>query len=247
MRAIDMISESIFGYFKVLCQVAGPIETNCYLVHDPLSGAAALIDPGWEVDALMGSIKKNKLDLKYIFVTHGHIDHYYGIPTVKKQFPDAKVCMHRDDYRDIFTAVQWIRENYGQEWMDDANSNPKTKLYMDFDNHLIGVPEVFFEDNQAFVLGDLKLKTIHTPGHSPGGVCFHAGNVLFTGDVLFYRSVGRIDTQHGSREEQIKSVRKLYRMFPDSTIVFPGHGQSTNIGSEKKENKYITEQWAFLK
>lgn len=242
-----MISESIFGYLKVLCQVAGPIETNCYLVNDPLSGAAALIDPGWEVDALMGRIKKNKLVLKYIFVTHGHIDHYYGIPMVKRQYPDAKVCMHKDDYRDIFTAVQWIRENYGQEWMDDANRNPKTKLYMDFDNHLIGVPEVFVEDNQAFVLGDLKIKTIHTPGHSPGGMCFHAGNVLFTGDVLFYRSVGRIDTQHGSREEQIKSVRKLYRMFPDSTIVFPGHGQSTNIGSEKKENKYVTEQGAFLK
>lgn len=242
-----MIRESNFGNIKVLCQVAGPIETNCYLVDDPLTGAAALIDPGWAVDALMARIRKNKLDLKYIFVTHGHIDHYCGVPMVKKQFPDAKVCMHKDDYRDIFTAVQWIRENYGQEWIDDANSNPETKLYMDFDNRLFGTPEIFVEGDQAFALGKAALRTIHTPGHSPGGICYHTGNVLFSGDVLFFRSVGRTDTQHGSREDQIMSVRRLYRMFPDSTIVFPGHGQSTDIGSEKKENKYVTEEKDSLK
>jgi len=195
----------------------------------------------------MAHIRGNKLDIKYIFVTHGHIDHYYGVPIVKKRFPDAKVCMHKDDYRDIFTAVQWIKENYGQEWIDGANSKPETKLYMDFDHRLFGTPEIFVEDNQAFALGDVTLKSIHTPGHSPGGMCFHAGNVLFSGDVLFFRSVGRIDTQHGSRVDQITSVRRLYRMFPDSTIVFPGHGQPTKIGSEKRGNKYVTERGDSLK
>ncbi|TSA32006.1 MAG: MBL fold metallo-hydrolase [Porphyromonadaceae bacterium] len=81
---------------------------------------------------------------------------------------------------------------------------------------------------------------VHTPGHSPGGICYYTENILFSGDVLFYRTVGRTDTQNGSKEAQIKSVRKLYEIFPDSTIVYPGHGQFTDIGSEKKENRKIT-------
>ena len=78
------------------------------------------------------------------------------------------------------------------------------------------------------------------PGHSPGGTCYYTGNILFSGDVLFYRTCGRTDTQYGSREDQIKSLRKLYELFPDSTRVYPGHGQLTDIGSEKKENSRVT-------
>jgi glyoxylase-like metal-dependent hydrolase (beta-lactamase superfamily II) len=86
----------------------------------------------------------------------------------------------------------------------------------------------------------MEIRAIHCPGHSPGGVFYYTGNSLFSGDVLFYRTVGRTDTQNGSREDQIKSVRKIYELFPDETKVYPGHGQFTDIGSEKKENKYIT-------
>jgi len=226
--------------FKVIHQVTGPIGTNCYLIYGNKSKEAALIDPGWPVDTLETFIKENGLDLKYIFITHGHIDHFYSVPDIKKQFPKAKLCMHKDDYGDLFTAVQWLRDNYGKDWIDNAMSNPETKAYLDFDNHLIGVPDIFVEDNQTFKLGFLEIKTIHSPGHSPGGICYYTGNILFSGDVLFYRTVGTTDTQHGSREDQIKSVRKLYELFPDSTIVYPGHGQFTDIGSEEKENTRIT-------
>ncbi|MFC2093893.1 MBL fold metallo-hydrolase [Bacteroidota bacterium] len=226
--------------FKVLFQVTGPIETNCYLIYGVESKEAALIDPGWIIDTLVTYIKENSLNLKYIFVTHGHIDHFYYIPEIKNLFPDAKVCMNKDDYRDIFTALEWITENYGKEWIDEAMSNPDTKKYLEFDMQTLGEPDIFVEDNQIFQLGTLEVKTIHTPGHSPGSVCYYTGNVLFSGDVLFYRSVGRTDTQNGSKEELIKSVRKLYELFPDSTIVHPGHERFTDIGSEKKENKKIT-------
>ena len=226
--------------FKVIHQVTGPIETNCYFIYGIKSKEAALIDPGGPVDTLITFIKENGLDLKYIFVTHGHVDHVFGIPDIKGLFPKAKMCMHKDEYRDLFTQYEWALNNYGQGWIDNAKSNPETKALIDFDMESLGRPDIFIEDNQAFRLGFIEIKTIHSPGHSPGGVCYYAGNILFSGDVLFYRTVGRTDTQNGSREDQIKSVRKLYELFPDSTIVYPGHGQFTDIGSEKKENKRIT-------
>jgi hydroxyacylglutathione hydrolase len=226
--------------FKVKHQESGPIATNCYLIYGVKSKEAALIDPGWQIDTLIRFIKENKLDLKYVFITHGHIDHYYYLPEIKKQFPKVQWCMNKDDYQGVFTYPEWALKNYGQGWVDTARSDPEIRKYIDFDNQLIGVPDIFVEDNQTLNLGLLKIRTILTPGHSPGGICYSVGNVLFSGDVLFYRTVGRTDTQYGSRENQIKSVRKLYELFPDSTIVYPGHGRFTDIGSEKKENSRIT-------
>jgi hydroxyacylglutathione hydrolase len=226
--------------FKVIRQVAGPIETNSYLIFGTKSKEAAIIDPGWCIDTLIGFIKDNKLNLKYIFITHGHIDHYYYLPEMKKLFPTAKWCINKDDYQGIFTYPEWALTNYGQEWVDEARSDPNTRQYIDFDNNLIGVPDIFVENNQVYKVGQFKIKTILSPGHSPGGVCYLAGNILFSGDVLFYRTCGRTDTQYGSREDQIKSIRKLYQLFPNSTIVYPGHGQFTDIGSEKKENSRVT-------
>ena len=226
--------------FRVLNQIAGPIKTNCYLIYGIKSKEAALIDPGWRVDTLITFIKENDLDLKYIFITHGHIDHFYYAPEIKNQFPKVKLCMNKDDYQGVFTYPDWALKNYGQEWVDNARSNPETRVYIDYDMKSVGKPDIFLEDNQVFNLGTVEIKTIHTPGHSPGGICLYTGNILFSGDVLFYRTCGRTDTQYGSREDQIKSIRKLYQMFPDSTLVYPGHGQFTDIGSEKKENSRVT-------
>ena len=96
------------------------------------------------------------------------------------------------------------------------------------------------KDNEEYYLGNLKIRTVLTPGHSAGSICFSCDNVLFTGDVLFYRTVGNTDFYGGSRSDQINSVRRLYKLLPDSTVVYPGHGKFTDIGSGKKENKYIT-------
>ena len=220
--------------FKVLHEVTGGIETNCYLIYGVNSKEAALIDPGGPVDTLMTFIKENALDLKYIFITHGHIDHVFGIPDIKELYPRVKMCMHEEDYRDLFTQKEWAIENYGSEFLEYLKSNPETIKFLDFDMHSIGVPDLFVEDNQSFQLGKIEITAIHSPGHSPGGICYFTGNALFSGDVLFYRTVGRTDTQHGSTEDQINSVRKLYKTFPDSTIVYPGHFQPTDIGSEKR-------------
>jgi hydroxyacylglutathione hydrolase len=226
--------------FKVMRQLSGPGETNTYLIYDLKSGEAAIVDPGWSPDTLLDFIKKNDLKLKYIFVTHGHTDHIFGVPAIKQQFPKVQLCLEKHEYENMFTLFQWITETFGQAVVDNQKSNPATKPYIEFDPKTIGTPEIFAEDGQTYKLGSLEIKTMLTPGHAPGEISYYTGNILFSGDVLFYRTVGGFRFQDSSKEELVKSVRKFYKTFPDSTIVYPGHGDFTDIGSEKRENDNIT-------
>lgn len=226
--------------FKVMHQVTGGIETNCYLLYGAESKEAALFDVAGPIDTLLNFINENELTIRYFFITHGHYDHVIGLPDIKDQFPDAKVCVNRLDYNDMFTQKEWAIENLGADFIDYLLSDPERKKIYDFEMESFGEPDIFIEDGQIFELGHSKIRAIHSPGHSPGSVCFFIDGKLFSGDVLFYRTVGRVDGQNSSREDQIKSVQRLYKIIPDETIVYPGHGQFTDIGSEKKENKKIT-------
>ena len=225
---------------NVIKQTTGPYQTNVYLIYDEGSKEAALIDPGWEVDSLTAFIKDNKLELKYIFITHAHTDHYYFVPQLKKQFPAAQWCLHEADYEKIIMQPDWEAKAYGQEWVNRAMKDRGRREYIDFDTESVGVPDIFLEGGETFKIGSGEIKTIHLPGHTPGGICYYSGNILFSGDMLFYRSTGKLDSLTSSREDFIRSVRKLYELFPDSTLVYPGHNQYTNIGSEKKENARIS-------
>jgi hydroxyacylglutathione hydrolase len=225
--------------FNVIREITGPYQTNCYLIYGKNSREAAIIDPGWKIDTITAFIKNNNLDLKYIFITHGHIDHYYYVPELKEQFPKVRWGINKDDYEKIILDPDWQVKAYGQERVDRKRKNHDESIYLDFDPESLGKPDIFIRGDQTFKIGLFKIKTIHTPGHSPGGICFSAGNILFSGDMLFYRSVGILDKLTSNTEDFIRSVRRLYSMFPDSTIVYPGHNGYTDIGSEKKENKRI--------
>lgn len=235
-----LVSCSKVEDFKVLREITGPYQTNCYLIYATKSKEAALIDPGWQIDTLVAFIRKNNLDLKYIFITHGHSDHYYYVPELKKQFPKVKWGINREDFEKIIQCPDWPVKAYGQQWVDTSRKDPETSVYLDFDTRSTGEPDIFIEGNQTFKLGLVEIKTIHTPGHSPGGMCYYTGNILFSGDNLFYRSAGNLDKQTSDKELFVKSVRELYRVFPDGTVVYPGHDQYTDIGSEKRENKRIS-------
>jgi len=226
--------------FKVIHQVTGGIETNCYLLYGTKSKEAALFDVAGPIDSLLNFINENELEIKYFFITHGHYDHAIGLPDIKDIFPGAKVCMHKLDYDDMFTQKQWAIDNLGEDFINYLISDPERKKIYDFEMDSFSEPDVFIKDGQVFELGYSEIKAIHSPGHSPGGVCFYIDNKLFSGDVLFYRSVGRVDVQNSSRDDQIKSVKRLYKIFPDETLVYPGHGEFTDIGSEKRENEYIS-------
>jgi glyoxylase-like metal-dependent hydrolase (beta-lactamase superfamily II) len=101
-------------------------------------------------------------------------------------------------------------------------------------------PDIYVKDREIYKLGHLEIKTFLSPGHSAGSICYHVGDVLFSGDVLFHRKVGKTEILSGSKDKMVTSVRRLYRELPDETKVYPGHGQFTDIGTEKTENEEVT-------
>jgi hydroxyacylglutathione hydrolase len=224
---------------RVAREVTGPGNTNCYLVYDGKSREAALIDVGGEVDSLVALIEANDLQLKYILATHGHMDHMEGTPAIRERFPGARFCCSRADYEDLLVCREWARENMDPGEIDAMRQHPGYSKWFEYDMAIFGEPDILLEDGQTYHLGDLRIRTIHSPGHSRGSMCFHVGNALFSGDVLLYRSVGHTGFMNGSMEELTASVQRLYDELPDATVVYPGHGEFTDIGSEKTENQVI--------
>jgi len=221
-------------------QITGLIETNSYLLYSEQSKEGALFDVGGNIDSLESIIKEEGIKLKYIFITHCHPDHVFGVPAIKERYPEAKICFSREEYEDTKNYAEW-EENLDSTFVASVKEDPALVELMDFDFKLLGKPEIELADNQIYKLGDLEIKTFLSPGHSRGSICFYANGILLSGDVLFFRTVGRTDLpKSGSKEDIIKSVRRLYNTLPDETKVYPGHGQFTYIGTEKKENKKVS-------
>ncbi len=247
IRAILLVVSTIFvncagsNKPKVIQRVLPPpIETNCYLMYDDKSGEAALVDVGGQIDTLTAFIEKNHLKIKYIFITHCHPDHVFGLPAIKELFPEAKICISRADFEDTKLYSQW-ESKMSPEMVAEIKKSPEAVAFMNFDISKFCQPDIFLENNQTYKVGNIDVRTIFSPGHSRGSVCYWAGNVLFSGDVLSYKSVGRTDLVGGERDSLVTSVRRLYSMLPEETIVYPGHRQFTDIGFEKKNNLKISE------
>jgi hydroxyacylglutathione hydrolase len=209
--------------WKVECAVVGPIQCNCYILSDSASMQAYLIDPGAESKELMSFLEKKKLNLQAILITHAHIDHVGGIEFVHAKFP-MPVFYHPDD--------QYLYENLAIQ------------------AQLFGVTPEQLQARQPNVgnaslrhgreIG--KVRVIHTPGHTPGSVCFHATGdhpVLFSGDTLFAGSIGRTDLWGGDYDQIIESIRTRLLTLDDSLDVFPGHGEATTIGEERSTNPFL--------
>jgi glyoxylase-like metal-dependent hydrolase (beta-lactamase superfamily II) len=119
--------------FKVMGEVTGPYRTNCYLIYGTRSGEAALIDPGWRIDTLVSFIKDNNLDLKYIFITHGHSDHYYYVPELKRQFPKVRWGVNIEDFEKVILCPDWPVKAYGKESVENKRKKAEEKDYLDFE------------------------------------------------------------------------------------------------------------------
>jgi len=226
------------GDLVVLRQVTGPVRTNSYLLYDAVTKEAALIDVGGPADSLVAHIRENDLLLKYILATHLHMDHVEGVPRMQDRFPNALVCYNQQEYEDFQVFREWMVENE-PEIVAEMKLSPEFRKWFEYDLSIFTEPDVYLIDRETYKLGNLAIGTILAPGHSRGSICFHVADVLFSGDVLFYRRVGRTDLLGGSKEGIIQSVRRLYSVFPDSTKVYPGHGELTDIGSEKRENEEV--------
>jgi glyoxylase-like metal-dependent hydrolase (beta-lactamase superfamily II) len=201
--------------------VVGPIQSNCFIIGDDGTREGAVIDPGSDGDVVWRIIQELELDMKYIIATHGHFDHTAGIPELKKHL-DCPFLMHRDDLFFVRTSRE-------------------SALRWGFDIEQVPEPDRYLEEDGDLTLGGLRLEILHTPGHSPGGVSIYlkSENLLFAGDTLFCRSIGRTDLKMGSMADLTRSIREKLYILPDETAVYTGHGEPTTIGDEKRFNFFV--------
>lgn len=196
--------------------VAGIYAANCYIIMDDETKEALVLDPGGDVDDIMKVIKEMDAKIKYIFLTHGHVDHTSGVEMLKDLVDNPKVGI-----------------------------NERDSILIEKGAHMYGPlikgrePEIFLKDGDEYEVGSLKIKCIETPGHTPGGMSFLVDDSLFTGDTLFYSSIGRTDLEGGDSEAIIKSIKDKLLVLDEKTIVYPGHSRQSTIEYEKKNNPFI--------
>jgi glyoxylase-like metal-dependent hydrolase (beta-lactamase superfamily II) len=215
-------------------EVTSLIRTNCYLVYDNETREAALIDPGGTVETLLAAIAREKLQLRYILLTHAHPDHVAGIPAIKAAHPHAKLAMSREEFEDGPALYSRWETVFPAAMAEKVRSSPGSLTLFSFPYASLGTPDLFLRDGAVHPLSTLTMRVIATPGHTRGGVCLLVGNRLFSGDTLFQGRIGSTQLPGSSREQLQESVKRLYAILPDSVIVLPGHGKPTEIGREKQ-------------
>lgn len=195
--------------------VVGFLATNCYLAYDKETRQGILIDPG-EYDAgITDFANSNNIDIRFILNTHGHADHIKG--NSKFAFP---IMIHELD----------------EPCLHDSAKNLSAAAGFDFKSTRA---EKLLTDGDVVELGSLEFKIIHTPGHSPGGISIKCGDVLFSGDTLFFEGIGRTDLPGGDYDAIVSSIKDKLFTLDDNVKVFPGHGPETTIGHEKKCNPFL--------
>ena len=203
--------------------MVGHMMVFCYLVSCPETKEALLIDPAGNEEQLVEKIKENGLKLKYIVNTHGHTDHTGGNAKMKA-LTGAQIVMHGAD-DELFSSS---RAHDMARQMGFEPSPPA---------------DITVEDGDDIVIGNVSLKVIHTPGHSPGGICLLGEGNLFSGDTLFVGGIGRTDLPGSSHQQFMASIREKLMTLPDETIVWPGHDYgpvpSSTIELEKKLNPWL--------
>lgn len=199
---------------------------NTYLIWDETSGEAAVVDPGMVNDEENATVEQfiaeRKLKMKYVLLTHAHIDHTFGIDWIVERY-GIPVLAHKAD-----VPLGQMRGQQAQMFHLPLSLGP-----VEIDR--------FVSDNEVLHLGKEDVKVIATPGHSPGGVCYYVpeSNFVLTGDTLFQSSIGRTDLPGGNQRTLILSIRDRLMTLPSNTVVYPGHGPATTIGIEEEHNPYI--------
>ena len=196
-------------------------DQNCVVMRRRDTRSALVLDPGLQVGVVADYIEKNDLSVEYILLTHGHVDHVFGVPAIREQ-TGAPVYMHPLD------RVQLER-------------NPKVIRQFGLDPGQFGEPIIDHDLEEGSPVGwqDLRFDVIHTPGHTEGSVAFLLADSCFGGDTLFRHGIGRTDLPGGDSQAIVASIQGKLFLLPPETIVYPGHGQPTTIGEEMAENPFV--------
>lgn len=202
-----------------------PFQENTYVIADDTTREAVIIDPGCyeqvEKETLGRFIETNNLTVKYLLLTHAHLDHVFGVAYVKRKF-GVKAYLHESDmviYNDVPTRCAL----YGLRGYEPADI------------------DAFLHEGDSFSFGNTTLEVIFVPGHAPGHVAFvnHAERYIIGGDVLFKGSVGRTDFPYCNHADLMNSIRTQFFTLPDDYVVYPGHMDPTTIGQEKRTNPFV--------
>ena len=208
---------------KIDCIVLGDFQTNCYILRrDAEASKCLIIDPGMGPEPLIEFLRENALEPVVTILTHGHADHIVGVQLLRDKYPQIQTAVHELDAEML--------------------TNPAANLSILTGAQFSTAPaEILLTDAQTLEYADLTLNVLHTPGHTPGGICLHSpGNALvFTDDTLFTESIGRTDFPGGNTDQLMASIATRLMTLPDETVIYPGHGPSSTIGWEKTHNPFL--------
>jgi glyoxylase-like metal-dependent hydrolase (beta-lactamase superfamily II) len=199
----------------------GPFQENCYIIGDEDSGTGAVLDPGDEAARIAMAVEQTGLEIGSIIVTHAHIDHVGAVAALVDEYA-CPVLMHAE-------AEPML------------NQLPTQAIMMGLRFGKVPTVDLYIDDEEVLEVGDLRLRSLYTPGHAPGHLAFYVEDedLVLSGDALFAGSVGRVDLPGGSMEVLMRSIEERLLTLPDETIVYSGHGPRTTIGDERVSNPFL--------
>ena len=202
--------------------VVGPLAENCHVLWCMRTNKAVIVDPGYDEARIVKVVRREQLDVEWVLLTHGHVDHVGAVAPVAREL-GVPVAVHEADEVMLRAAPQMaFMFGLAMEQVPD--------------------PGRLLSDGDRIEVGDMTLETIHTPGHTPGSVSFlvRGAGILLSGDTLFYRGVGRTDLPGGSWVDLVHSIRSRLYVLDGDTKVLTGHGPATTIGGERQMNPFVT-------